>query len=108
MATTDNLKAALLAELATVCPVATNPVEYYALALDIDEYCDAKEAMALLASNHLSSRSIAGQSYSYRDAGTAQRAALTLEAKLTRAGLSLRTGGTATLDMRNLTRTEMH
>jgi hypothetical protein len=100
MAATDALKAALLAELATLCPVATNPVEYAQLALDIDEYCNAKQAAATLALNHLTSRSVAGQSYGYKDGGQAQRAALTMEAKLARAGLSLTAGATTNADMR--------
>ena len=100
MAVTDALKAALLAEVAVLCPQATNPVEYAQLALDVDEYCNAKQAAATLALNHLTNRSVAGQNYGYRDASQAQRTALTLEAKLARAGLSLSAGATVLADMR--------
>lgn len=100
MAATDTLRAALTAELEQLCPTASNPVENADLAIDIDAYCKAREAELLLTANHLSNRSQAGQTFGYRDAGTAQRMAQTLAAKLTRAGFSLNVGDTTIADMR--------
>lgn len=102
MALTDALRAALNSELAVLCPASSYPVENADLALDIDAYCKAREADILLTSNHLSSRSMAGQTFGYRDAGTAQRMALSLAAKLTRAGFSLNVGAVVTADMRGI------
>jgi hypothetical protein len=102
MATTDTLRAARVAELETVCPVADCPVENADLAIDIDAYCKAREAELILTNNHLTNRSLANQTYGYRDPATAQRMALTLSAKLTRAGFTLGVGATSTADLRGL------
>jgi len=102
MAATDTLRAALVAQLETVCPVASCPVENADLAIDIDAYCKAREAELILTNNHLTNRSLANQTYGYRDPATAQRMALSLAAKLTRAGLSLNVGATETADLRGL------
>jgi hypothetical protein len=102
MATTDTLKAALLAEVETVYPVASFAVVNADLRVDVDAYCRAREAELILTQNHLASRSMAGQSFGYRDAGTAQRTAIALAAKLTRAGLSLNVGAATIADMRGV------
>jgi hypothetical protein len=102
MALTDALRTALGNQLAEICPQASNPVENADIALDIDAYCKAREAELILSNNHLVNRSQAGQTFGYRDAGSAQRMALVLAAKLTRAGFSLNVGATAIADMRGL------
>ena len=103
MATTyDDLKTALLAQLDTLYPLASNPVFFYELKASIEEYALARAAQNALAGGKLASYSIAGRSFSYRDTSQSARSVQSLSNRLAAWGFS--TGGAVStpIDLREL------
>lgn len=100
-ALSNELKAALNTELATLYPVADYPVENAELALLIDQYADARAAEVQLATRSIDSYSTVGVSMNFRDPQGAARTATAIGIRLARAGFSINAGTPVCHDIRD-------
>ena len=101
-ATYAAIKTALDAELATLYPAATWPVQNAIYAGMIEEYSNALYAAAKLTERAHDSYSTVGVSFAFRDASSAARAAASLGVKLGRAGFSTDVGTPVIADIRDI------